>query len=379
MSTTTKPPNPTIVIIDGLNNADNIIFGASSGTVSGDITTSYELFGGAHGYNELVGDADFLSDYQQTVGNLLIGGDYSTNLMIGTAYTADSSKPGPNTGILTIGSNTIRGGANSTNTAYGDAYDFTVYGVGGHNALYGGVNSTNTMAGDAYFMDDFVTGGNNTLVGGANYLNTLAGDAMTMNGPVSGGHNHVTGGANAYNVLFGAAQAMTGGSSTTANVVTGGADSTNYEYGDAQTITNSTGGGNTVTGGGAGSTDYLYGDAQTASYGANVAYGGGNTVVAGSGSVSYMWGSGTDGDRFNASNTFVFAKGDNLAYIEDFRAVGTLASFTDTIDLKGFANLSAFSQLDITTSGGNSTVHLGADTLVVLNATGLFAGDFRFG
>jgi len=379
MITTTKPPNPAIVIIDGSNGADNIIYGASSGTVNGNITTSYELFGGAHGNNELVGDASFLSDYQHTVGNILTGGAFSTNLMIGSAYTADSSKPGPNTGILTIGSNTITGGVNSTNTAYGDAYDFTVYGDGGNNILVGGANSTNTMAGDAYLMEAYVTGGNNTLTGGANSLNTLAGDATTMNGPVSGGHNHVTGGANAYDVLYGAAQTMSGGSFTTANVVTGGADSTNYEYGDAQSITNSTGGGNTVTGGGAGSTNYLYGDALTASYGANVAYGGGNTVVAGSASVSYMWGSGPDGDRFNASNTFVFAKGDSVGYIEDLRSVGTLAGPTDVIDLKGYANLSAFSQLDITTSGGNSTIHLGSDTLVVLNVVGLSAGDFRFG
>ena len=90
-----------------------------------------------------------------------------------------------------------------------------------------------------------------------------------------------------------------------------------------------------------------------------------------------MWGSGPVVTPFNASNTFVFAKGDNYGVIEDFRAVGAVASFTDTIDLKGYANLTSFSQLNITVAGGNSTLHLGADTLVVtqrdahLNGRGL--------
>jgi hypothetical protein len=92
-----------------------------------------------------------------------------------------------------------------------------------------------------------------------------------------------------------------------------------------------------------------------------------------------MWGEGVSQSLYNSSNTFVFAKGDNYAVIEDFRGVGTVGSFTDTIDLKGYATLHAFSQLDITTSGATSTIHLGTDTLVVLNSLPLVAADFRFG
>jgi hypothetical protein len=236
------------------------------------------------------------------------------------------------------------------------------------------------MDGDAYLMSAYVAGGDNYLLGGANSLNTLAGSATTMSGPVFGGYNHVTGGANSFNVLYGAAQTMTTISSTYRNVVTGGANSTNYEYGDALTMTGAAhGGGNTVIGGGGGSTNYLYGDALTAQPSYSGGWGGGNTIVAGFDSVSYMWGEGVSQSRYNPSNTFDFAKGDNLGYIEDFRPDGIIASFTDTIDLKGYANLSAFSQLDITTSGGNSTIHLGTDRLVVMNVTTLDAADFRFG
>ena len=112
MTSPVTSKNPATIVIIGTNYTNNIIYGDSSGNVSVNITTSYEIVGGAHAYNELVGDAQTISDYAHTVGNILIGGANSTNLLLGTAYYADGSSEGPNTGILTIGSNTITGGIN---------------------------------------------------------------------------------------------------------------------------------------------------------------------------------------------------------------------------------------------------------------------------
>ena len=101
--------------------------------------------------------------------------------------------------------------------------------------------------------------------------------------------------------------------------------------------------------------------------------GGGNTLVAGFASTTYMWGAAATLTTTGAiaADTFVFAPGDGLAFSEDFRAG------LDRIDLAGFTTLKTYAALDVTVANGASTLHLGADTLTVLNDTHLAASDFR--
>lgn len=122
-------------------------------------------------------------------------------------------------------------------------------------------------------------------------------------------------------------------------------------------------GGNKLTGG-AQSYNQETGDALTVQRGAT---GGANTVVAGLNSTTFMWGGAANVDSIVVikGDDFVFAPGDALGYVMNFR------HGPDVIDLTGYA------QLNITTGNGASTIHLGADTLVVENDVKLVASDFR--
>ena len=402
-------------ILHGNNNALNSIFGVSTGELDSPyITSSFDIIGGDDSLNTLVGDAYTLSGngYEAGYGyaaglvggNTIVGGANASNFMTGSAYQVINTGPpplgysgtGPVPNEMEIGHNTIVGGADSNNNGYGDAYIInTVLAAGGSNTLTGGANSTNNMAGDAYsIVGQGVTVGANTLTGGADSNNFLFGDAWIMNGSgahgASGGGNHVTGDNYSLNMLYGGAQQLSATASTGHNTVTGGASSTNYEFGDGQEMDDASGGDNTVIGG-ADSTNYLYGDALVANAatpsGTGLSQGGGNTVEAGLNSTSYMWGGAALGTNYEfnpltraplgiqdfAANTFVFTNGDGTAYIEDFREA------IDLIDLKGFSGLSSFSQLDITVSGGDSTINVGSNRIVVSNDTQLTAADFKFG
>src|SRR5262249_15141869 len=75
-------------------------------------------------------------------------------------------------------------------------------GTGGNDKLTGGANSTNTLYGD---VDALVgsNGGNDTLTGGANSTNTLYGDGGTAHGNFAGGDAGLIGGAGGVNFLYG--------------------------------------------------------------------------------------------------------------------------------------------------------------------------------
>ncbi len=261
----------------------------------------------------------------------------SNNVFVG------ESLDGPATGTQELGVGRV------WNTAIGGAYCMYDNTVSQHNNLTGGSSFTtfngsnasvlNEMMGSAGTMFGFSSGGYNTLIGGdakningSFVWNTLEGTAFSMNNSSTGGHNTLIGGNNL---------------SGTKGMVT----------------------------------NYLFGDSQAKS---DYAVGGYNTVIAGTGIngngvINQMWGDSktVSGTPAGGHNLFIFrdngtARVGAKNYINDFSQ-----GVSDHIEFRHVAGVTAFSDLVITQSGGNTIIHAGSDAVTLVGFSGtLHASDF---
>jgi serralysin len=79
------------------------------------------------------------------------------------------------------GNDTEIGGANTSNTLIGDAFNMYGSARGGNDTLIGAANADNSLHGDAFFMFDNARGGNDTLISGPG-TDHMWGDAQVING-----------------------------------------------------------------------------------------------------------------------------------------------------------------------------------------------------
>jgi len=153
------------------------------------------------------------------MANLIIGGfgnqilngvDGTDNFIYGDTNLTVFGNTGPG------GNDTITGGANGTNTIYGDADTIMGnQGFGGNDIITGGTNSINVLVGDAIHFAGPAKGGNDTITGGVGGSNTLIGDGIDTNGPESGGNDRLVSADNTTDNMWGDFQSGgTGGQDT---------------------------------------------------------------------------------------------------------------------------------------------------------------------
>jgi Ca2+-binding RTX toxin-like protein len=319
------------------------LHGADLSTSNASITN--RLFGEA-GHDLLVGGNAYSSGYSAVVRNELDGGSGDDTLRGGGRSTIFSSV----TNVLHggAGGDHIVGADGVYNQAFGDAGDDVITGGSTYGATGSPFDAENDLHGGS--GDDIITGGNGS--GRSNATNTIFGDA---------GNDTLTGGtADPFN---GVSNTIMGGAGN--DLVTGG-----NATGPSSTINN--------LDGGAGNDRLVGGDSDDVATVRNTLHGGaGNDVlVAGSngrelfnpsaGNFDDLWGGA-------GNDTFVFRPFNLQDTIQDF------AHGKDLIDLTALTQYDELSDLNITSSAGNSIIDFGGgNEVIVLGVSSLAANDFVF-
>jgi serralysin len=250
---------------------------------------------------------------------------------------------------------------------------------GGNDVLTGADGIVNGLIGDAQDMSDHTRGGNDVLIGGAGPTadNTFLGDAANLFGNARGGNDVIIGGAGAArNIVNADGFSMNDYAVGGNDIVIGGDGATlNNIRGEGLMMGGHAVGGNDVLigGDGSGTTNNLVGDGRFMS---DFAVGGNDTLISGTG-VDNMWGDGgsiSGPDVTTGTDTFVFAPGNNVDTINDFRQ-----SDHDQIDVSAFG-FSGLSDLNISMAAGNTLIDFGGgDTVTLIGFTDpLTASDFIF-
>jgi len=230
--------------------------------------------------------------------------------------------------------------------------DKNIVGGNGDDIIKGGTGDDTLIGGGG---NDRISGGdgNDTIGGGKGADTIFGGDGndLIFGGP-DDGRDQLYGGAGADKIWSG-----------------GGDD---QSYGGAGDDTVGGGNGNDTVGGGKGN-DKLYGGA-----GDDVLYGGAdNDIVSGGAGNDNIWG-GEGNDTLSGgagSDVFHFKRGHGVDIITDFEIK------VDKIDLSFLSNHGdtlEFSDLDITVSGGSTTILVDGLEIRLRGTTGVTAGDFIF-
>lgn len=276
------------------------------------------------------------------------------------------------------------------------------------NTRVDGLDGNDTIAGDAYQIYDGrgpspVRQMGDDLLNGGGGADTIFGDANTIfsyrswyaNPRFEAGSDYINGGDGG-DSLYGDSYRVTadfnnyGGFNVIGgNDVMSGDGGADYMVGDVHSvsITSRNGtwnveGGDDVMSGGDGN-DTIIGDmvsVYVSSYrgeGTAVIQNGDDRIIGGAGNDN-MWGDSvhynprTATHITNGADTFVFADNSGNDTVNDFQ------TGLDSIEVAGYG-LSDFSQLTISESGGNSTIHFDAfNSVVLVGVTGLTADDFAF-
>jgi Ca2+-binding RTX toxin-like protein len=296
-------------------------------------------------------------------------------------------------------------------TYFGDALDMYDNSVGGNDTLIGEALNNNFLYGDARSMYGNSAGGNDTLIGGDNaglglakFANFLQGDALDMYDNSVGGNDTLIGGIgdSTINALYGDARGtvsedldfverpvdgMSGNSVGGNDTLIGGNGAfRNSLVGDAHVMFgNAVGGNDTLIGGnGANTSNSLYGDAR---YMFDNAVGGNDRLISSTGTDN-MWGdaqfiNGVDasptvptGSVKTGADTFVFAPGSGVDYINDFRQ-----SDHDHIDVSAYG-FHSVTDMTITVVANDTVIAFDATNSVTLvgisDPSQLHASDFIF-
>ena len=362
---------------NGAGNAgDNAIYGTIANN---------QLSGGA-GDDALNGDAG---------ADTLEGGDGDDGLRGGVGI--DTLLGGAGNDILESGGGggVMNGGAGNdvilladgADTANGSAGFDTLYVVAPTDETFVVNLTTSTIAGGATSDGDKITSFENALIIGG--TTTLTGSAVANTLATGAGDDIVAGLAGNDRLLStGGNDQFDGGDGT---------DIIDYATSDAALTANLTT--MTFSGGHAGGDTYISiegvaggngADSLTGSTAANVlegrggadviSGGGGNDVITGGAGNDTLSG-GAAGDRFVFIDEAVDLIGFSTPIALGTDTITDFANGSDRIDFRGHSVVTGFADLNITQSGTNTIITVGADSIIVQNVSMALidAGDFLFG